>query len=71
MNEKQFDPKKLQKLNDPQRLMDIPPDYVGEKLHVEKSDVFVEIGTGTAFFLALRFFKNLNLLPYMLVTYPK
>jgi len=50
MNEKKFDPKKLQKLNDPQRLMDIPPDYVWEKLHIEKSGIFVEIGAGTAFF---------------------
>ena len=50
MNEKKFDPKKLEKLNDPQRLMDIPPDYIWEKLHIEKPAVFVEIGAGTAFF---------------------
>lgn len=50
MIEKKFDLGKLQKLNDPQRLMDIPPDYVWEKLHIEKSGVFVEIGAGTAFF---------------------
>jgi len=50
MNEKKFDPKKLKKLNDPQRLTDIPPDYIWEKLHIEKPGVFVEIGAGTAFF---------------------
>ena len=50
MNEKKFNPKKLQKLNDPQRLMDIPPDYIWEKLQIEKPSVFVEIGAGTAFF---------------------
>jgi SAM-dependent methyltransferase len=50
MNEKKFDPKKLQKLNDPQRLIDIPPEYIWEKLHIEKPGVFVEIGAGTAFF---------------------
>ncbi len=50
MNEKKFDPKKLQKLNNPQRLKDIPPDYVWDKLHREKADVLVEIGAGTAFF---------------------
>ena len=50
MNEKRFDPKKLHKLNDPQRLKDIPPDYVWDKLNIEKTDVLVEIGTGTAFF---------------------
>jgi ubiquinone/menaquinone biosynthesis C-methylase UbiE len=50
MNDKKFDPKKLQKLNNPQRLLDIPPDYVWGKLHIEKPGVFVEIGAGTAFF---------------------
>ena len=50
MNEKKFDPKKLQKLNDPQRLMDIPPDYIQSKLDMDKSEVLVEIGAGTAFF---------------------
>jgi len=47
---KKFDSKKLQKLNDPQRLMDIPPDYIQSKLDMDKSEVFVEIGAGTAFF---------------------
>ncbi len=50
MNEKKFDPKKLQKLNNPQRRVDIPPDYVWEKLNIEKPGVFVDIGAGTAFF---------------------
>ena len=50
MHEKKFDPKKLQKLNNPQRLLDIPPDFVWEKLNIETPGVFVEIGAGTAFF---------------------
>ena len=50
MNEKKFDPKKLKKLNNPQRLKDIPPDYVWDKLNMENADVLVEIGAGTAFF---------------------
>ncbi len=50
MNDKKFDPGKLQKLNNPARLQDIPPDYVWGKLNLEKSDVLVEIGAGTAFF---------------------
>jgi len=50
MSEKKFDPKKLEKLNNPQRLKDIPPDYVWEKLSMEKPEVLVEIGAGTAFF---------------------
>ena len=50
MNEKKFDPKKLQTLNNPRKLKDIPPDYVWDKLNIEKTDVLVEIGAGTAFF---------------------
>lgn len=45
-----FDPQKMQKLNNPQRLIDIPPDYVWGKLNMEKSGVFVDIGAGTGFF---------------------
>lgn len=50
MTEKKFGPKKLAKLNNPKRLKDIPPDYVWDKLRMEKADVPVEIGAGTAFF---------------------
>ena len=50
MTEKKFDPKKLQKLNNPQRLIDIPPDYVWPKLKIQNPEVMVEIGAGTAFF---------------------
>jgi ubiquinone/menaquinone biosynthesis C-methylase UbiE len=50
MDEKKFDPRKLQKLNNPQRLKDIPPDYIWEKLNIEEEGVFVDIGAGTAFF---------------------
>ncbi len=50
MNEKKFDPKKLQKLNNPERLKDIPPDYIRGKLRSEAADVMIEIGAGTAFF---------------------
>ena len=57
MNEKKFDPRKLQKLNDPRRLIDIPPDYIWGKLHMEKPGVFVELGAGTAFF-SVAFFQK-------------
>lgn len=50
MHEKKFNPKKLEKLNNPQRLKDIPPDYVWDKLSMGKADTLVEIGAGTAFF---------------------
>ncbi len=47
---KKFDHRKLQKLNNPQRLVDIPPEYICDKLDIQKPDVLVEIGAGTAFF---------------------
>jgi hypothetical protein len=50
MDEKKFDPKKLQKLNDPNRLLDIPPGYIWDKLNLIKSDILVDIGAGTGFF---------------------
>jgi ubiquinone/menaquinone biosynthesis C-methylase UbiE len=50
MSEKKFDPKKLEKLNNPQRLKDIPPDYIWDRLSLKKANVLVEIGAGTAFF---------------------
>lgn len=59
MNEKKFDPKKLEKLNNPERLKDIPPDYVWENLNIKNADVVVEIGAGTAFF-SVAFLKIAN-----------
>jgi len=47
MSNKKFDPQKLKKLNNPQRLMDIPPDYVQNKLNMGESETIVEIGAGT------------------------
>jgi ubiquinone/menaquinone biosynthesis C-methylase UbiE len=50
MTEKKFNPKKLQKLNDPQRLTDIPPEYIWDKLNLDYPETIVEIGAGTGFF---------------------
>lgn len=50
MHDNRFDPKKLGKLNNPQRLVDIPVDVVLEKLGLPDGGVLVEIGAGTAFF---------------------
>ncbi|WP_319524099.1 class I SAM-dependent methyltransferase [uncultured Desulfosarcina sp.] len=50
MHGNKFDPKKLQRLNDPDRLKDIPPDIIRGKLNLDKAEVLVEIGAGTAFF---------------------
>ena len=60
MIDKKFDPKKLQKLNNPQRLTDIPPDYVWEKLNIQNPGVIVEIGAGTAFFSIAFLQKSIN-----------
>ncbi|SEA49058.1 Methyltransferase domain-containing protein [Desulfuromusa kysingii] len=50
MDNKKFNPKKLLKLNDPLRLLDIPPEYVCGQLTQQQPEVLVEIGAGTAFF---------------------
>lgn len=50
MSEKKFDPHKLHVLNDPNRLKDIPPDYIWNKLSLDKPEVLVDIGAGTGFF---------------------
>ncbi|MCP3923173.1 MAG: hypothetical protein GY714_11375 [Desulfobacterales bacterium] len=48
MNEKRFIPANLDKLNNPQKLIDIPPAYIWDKLNIELTDVIVEVGAGTA-----------------------
>jgi ubiquinone/menaquinone biosynthesis C-methylase UbiE len=53
MDEKKFDPQKILKLNDPNRLLDIPPEYIWNKLNLIKSNILVEIGAGTGFFSIL------------------
>ena len=50
MDEKKFDSQKIIKLNDPNRLLDIPPEYIWNKLNLIKSDILVDIGAGTGFF---------------------
>lgn len=57
MSEKKFDPKKLDKLNNPGRLKDIPPESIWDKLNIKEKDVFIEIGAGTAFF-SIAFLKH-------------
>ena len=52
MNEKKFDVKKLHKLNNPDRLLDIPPEYIWRQLNISNADVLVDIGAGTGFFSA-------------------
>ncbi|RMD74188.1 MAG: class I SAM-dependent methyltransferase [Lentisphaerae bacterium] len=45
-----FDPAKLEKLNDPQRLQDIPPQLIWERLGSIRCHTLVEIGAGTGVF---------------------
>jgi len=45
-----FDPKKLEKLNNPERLKDIPPEYIWRNLELHKVETLVDIGAGTGFF---------------------
>ncbi|MCW8893874.1 MAG: methyltransferase domain-containing protein [Deltaproteobacteria bacterium] len=59
MSDKKFNPKKLQKLNDPLRLIDIPPDFVCSKLSQKNPEILVEVGAGTAFF-SVAFHNQLN-----------
>ncbi|NOX88545.1 MAG: class I SAM-dependent methyltransferase [Calditrichaeota bacterium] len=50
MHENIFDPKKLHKLNNPDRLSDIPPEFILNKLNLKDPSVLVDIGAGTGFF---------------------
>lgn len=59
MSDKKFDLKKLEKLNNPQRLVDIPPEYIQSKLTMEMSKTIIEIGAGTAFF-SIAFLKQFH-----------
>ncbi|MBI9108573.1 MAG: class I SAM-dependent methyltransferase [Spirochaetales bacterium] len=45
-----FNPKKLDKLNNPERLKDIPPEYIWQKLDMAETGTLVDIGAGTGFF---------------------
>lgn len=50
MCDKKFDPKKLNKLNNPQRLDDIPLSTLAPHLSLEDFATLVDIGAGTGFF---------------------
>jgi ubiquinone/menaquinone biosynthesis C-methylase UbiE len=45
-----FDARKLERLNDPDRLIDIPPAYIWERLDVGKCRVAIDLGAGTGLF---------------------
>jgi ubiquinone/menaquinone biosynthesis C-methylase UbiE len=59
MESKKFDPKKLEKLNDPGRLTYLNPDLIWPALELSSPEILVDIGAGTGFFAAL-FIKKLG-----------
>lgn len=55
MDDKKFDPKKLQKLNNPKRLDDIQPGFIAARLGNPRPRTMIDLGAGTGFLtLALR-----------------
>lgn len=50
MSNKVYNPKKLERLNNPARLEDIPPQVLLDKLALKDPKVLVDIGAGTGFF---------------------
>ncbi len=53
MTERKFDPRHLDKLNDPQRLQTLQPDLLWELLDLEDPEVLVDVGAGTGVFAVL------------------
>jgi len=45
-----FNPKKLEKLNNPARLEDIPPDHIWKVIDRAEAEVLVDVGAGTGLF---------------------
>jgi len=50
MHEKRFDPRKLEKLNNPERLKALPPEYIVEKARLSSPKIIADVGAGTGFF---------------------
>jgi ubiquinone/menaquinone biosynthesis C-methylase UbiE len=48
--DKKFDVKKLEKLNNPQRLEQLPPAQICEFLDLGRTQIAVDVGAGTGFF---------------------
>ena len=48
--ERKFDPKKLERLNNPERLTELPPEFIISKLNIPKPKLIVDIGAGTGFY---------------------
>ena len=60
MTEKKFNPNKMQKLNNPDRLIDLPPDFMFSKAGITDPQTILDIGAGTGFYSIqlVKYFKN-------------
>ena len=59
MDEKKFDPQKLHKLNNPERLRNVPPEYIWKKLNIVDANIIIEIGAGTGIY-SIEFLRLAN-----------
>ncbi len=50
MKEKKFNPKNLDKLNNPKRLEALPPEFIIDKAKIIDPEVIIDLGAGTGFF---------------------
>jgi len=50
MIEKRFNPKNLDKLNNPTRYKTLPPEFIFEKAAIESPEVVIDLGAGTGFY---------------------
>lgn len=60
MDERKFDPKKLNKLNNPERIKEFPLELILKETKISNPGVIIDLGAGTAFFSIpfARIFRN-------------
>jgi len=50
MEERRFNPQLLEKLNNPERLKALAPDFIWERLNISTLQTMIDIGAGTGFY---------------------
>lgn len=60
MDNKNFNPQKLEKLNNPLRINEFPPELIVQRAKLENPKVIIDLGAGTAFYSVhfAQMFKN-------------